>query len=123
MGNYLRYGCARCGLDLRVGGPEEFYVAPDGHTLTYGHPEASSEEALGRGIDGFWMHLWCAECAATKRIVTMEFATPCDPLDAWSGRGVPKPGYPADATTCPDCAGKLNDEVPGLDAWSPPLAL
>src|SRR5688500_15539900 len=116
MGSYLRYRCPRCGFAAEIGGPAEFYLAGT-EPRVYGHPEPVRAEGAARGVDGFWMELWCDGCRAVKRVVTMAFETPCDPLDAWSGRGTPRAGYPAEAGSCPDCAERLIDELPGL----PPL--
>ena len=119
MGSYLHYECPSCRFRASVGGPEEFYLAPSGERLAHGHPEPVSPEAEARGVDGFWMHLWCAACRRVQRVITLEFVEPCGALAAWSGRGLPKPGYPAPAEACPACGEKLDDEIPGLDPICP----
>ena len=116
MGSWLRYHCPRCSFDVAIGGPEEFFLVA-GERRAYGHPDPVSEEAKAHGVDGFWMTLWCNRCVAAKRLVTMEFTAPCDPLDAWCGRAEPRPGFPADAEHCLDCGTELLDELPGV----PPL--
>ena len=119
MGSYLRYRCPRCRFDIAIGGPDEFYLGADGERRPYGHPEPASEEAARRGVDGFWMTLWCDGCRAARRVVTVEFEQPCAPLDAWSGRGVACPGYLVDEESCPDCASVLLDEIPGATPLCP----
>ena len=119
MGSYLDYSCPDCGFRARIGGPEEFFVEKGGSRKRHGHPEAESDEASARGVDGFWMMLWCNGCGTDKRIVTMEFEEPCTPLDAWAGRGIARPGYPADGDRCPDCGTQLLDELPEDDPLCP----
>src|SRR4029079_4922752 len=84
LGSYHHYHCPRCAFAVAIGGPEEFYLR-DGERHAYGHPDPVSEEARARGVDGFWMTLWCTGCVAAKRLVTLELEEPCEPLDAWVG--------------------------------------
>lgn len=118
MGSYLDYACGFCGFEVSIGGPEEFYLA-GAERRTYGHPDPVSAEAQARGVDGFWMTLWCPGCQAAKRLVTAEFEEPAEPLEAWTGRARMKPGYPASAERCPECAELLDDQIPGPEAACP----
>ena len=110
MGLYTRYKCRDCRFEAELGGPEEFYIDAEGKRQFYGHPVPVSEEAVERGIAGFWLRLWCDECRREREVVIAEFDTPRQrPSEAWGDLQIDQAA--GVEPKCPKCGSKQLREV------------
>jgi Zn finger protein HypA/HybF involved in hydrogenase expression len=84
MGFSTGWRCEECGFELCISGLWEFYRDEMGLRRAYGHPIASSSEAVESGIKGFTTDAYCPECRDIRSVVVSEFEKPKSrALEAW----------------------------------------